>query len=177
MTQQEVFNAAYWASKDPEVRKLKDMENRKALAADLARQGFAINMWIEYHGFDPYSTMTMLKQYGYTWISRLFGTPMPNVAPGVSLPGYPQYDPNHPPADAIKISTDLSDYPPFDKVPPPPPVKPINPVGSLADENAYYDLCGPLFANGAEWTDERGKFVKHVKQGPVYLISWWEKVA
>lgn len=115
------FDAAYWASKSPEVRKLgtfdisdwAGMYHASVLADQLASQGFQIDTPIMVWQWDPGKIMAQRIAYGYTWVpsakgSNVQGTPG-NTNPNVKVP----YDPTVVPAGAIKVSLDLDDYPAF----------------------------------------------------------------
>src|SRR5580700_10805393 len=114
-TVQTAFDKAYWASQPPELQALPaiaDLGQRCTRAAALAAQGFVVDVPIMVWGWDPYLVMTMRANYGYTWVPSAL---QPNiaVAPGVTQPGTASYDPAHPPAGSIRVSTNIADYPPF----------------------------------------------------------------
>lgn len=54
-----------------------------------------INTW----GWDPLKTDQLRNTFGYSWTPNSSQAPV-SVAPGLSLPGMPVYDPSHPPAGA-----------------------------------------------------------------------------
>lgn len=183
MPSQQEFNQIYRASLPPAVRNLMDIQDdggdgsKEKLAADLARQGYLIDVPIQVWGWDPYLTMALRQSFGYTWVSSALLAPV-MVAPG--LPGFgtlPAYDPKNPPPGSIKVSLDPADYPPFD-----PPVTvtvvtpPAVPVGQQAVGNLYLSVVGELYPDGAKFSDARGTFEKHISLTPFGRNSYWEKI-
>ncbi len=168
MTPQQEFDAAYKLSLPPKVRALLDMAQddpaRVALAQSLALEGFVIDNAIMVWGWDPYVVMNVRKDLGFTWVPSALQPNVP-VTPGLSFPGLPSYDPDHPPAGSIKVSLDLKDYPAFD-----PPVPVPVPSGDLVGRQALGDLYGSTML-GNEVPDgtrvQQGGviYVKHVVQG------------
>jgi hypothetical protein len=183
-TQQETFNAAYRAAQPPDVQALLDIPNtadgsadnkRAAIAIDLAQKGRIIFVETMVLGFDPWSTMSLLKRDGYTWAPNMLQPPV-RVAPGIDQQGGPgNYDPANPPAGSIKVSTDLADYPPYT---PPAPV-PLPPhitsyVGGLNAGNVYYaPYPDDPNVDGQTVSDPRGTFTKHVRLSPWGKMSWY----
>jgi hypothetical protein len=120
------FNATYWASKAPEILKLRDAVRvhpedayaiSRAFAESLAARGklsapYLVDVPIMTWGWDPLLTMQLRMQYGYMWVPSAL-TPPVEVAPGIVVPGMPSYDPNNPPPLSIKVSVDPADYPEF----------------------------------------------------------------
>jgi len=101
---------AYWASQPEEVRVLRtieDNEERGQMALKLTAEGFAIDPCIMIHRWDPYMTMKIRKAEGYTWVPAVGQNGIP-VAPGLSFPDLPSYDPASPPRGAILVSTDFA---------------------------------------------------------------------
>ena len=101
---------AYWATQPPAVQALRDIPNdsdRMNMAHDLAAKGYAIDVPIMVWGWDPLTTMMIRQSYGYTWVPS---ATQPNIVagPGISFPGAQDYDPAHPPAGSIKVSTDFA---------------------------------------------------------------------
>src|SRR6204780_4714587 len=114
-TTQQQFDQAYWASQPPAIQALQsiaDQEQRATAAAQLATNGFTIDVPIMVWGWDAFLTMTMRAQFGYTWVPSALQPPV-SIAPGIAQPGVVSYDPLHPPAGSIKVSTSIQDYPPF----------------------------------------------------------------
>lgn len=177
---QKEFDAAYWASQPPELRaRLDDDLQRAGLrAVQLAAKGFIVDVPIMVWGWDPYLTMKLRSDFGYTWVPSALQPP-PGNAPGapISATGI-AYDPLKPPPGSIRVSLDPKDYPPFD--PPKPPVVlrvDQSPVGPQNLGTTYYAMIGDPWPDGKEWdTDPRGKFKKHVVNTPFGLQGWWEKV-
>ena len=179
-TTQQQFDQAYWASQPPEVQALKsitDPGQRATEAAELATDGFTIDVPIMVWGWDPYLVMTMRAQAGYTWVPSALQPPV-SIAPGVMLPGVVPYDPLHPPDGSIRVSVNIADYPPFT---PPQPVSPApaptDPVGLQSVGNLYLSVPGDSYPNGATFTDSRGTFEKHIVVTPFGRSGYWEKVA
>ena len=150
-----VFDAAYVASKDPRVQALfagtmglpsapgsaptgpqaLDPTVRANNAYNLALLGLLIDAPIDAFGGDPYTLMLERTQYGYTWVPLALVAPI-TLAPGLSFPGVPTYDPSPPfPPGSIKVSLDLKDYPPFPVVVKPPALVPF--VGSYMGNGFY----------------------------------------
>jgi hypothetical protein len=101
---------AYWAMQPEEVQALRTIQDpveRGLLAQELSQQGFAIDPNIMLFGWDPYMTMKMRMEEGYTWIPALGQSNIP-VSPGLSYPGLPSYDPGHPPPGSIPVSMDFA---------------------------------------------------------------------
>jgi hypothetical protein len=97
---------AYWAKQPAAVQQLREIDNmdeRKALAAQLASAGYTIDVPIMVWGWDAGKVMQARESYGYTWVPSAL---QPNVtaAPGISAPGLTPYDPANPPAGSILLS-------------------------------------------------------------------------
>jgi hypothetical protein len=177
---QTAFDKAYWASQPPELEALPaiaDLGQRTTRAAALAAQGFSVDVPIMVWGWDPYLVMTMRTNYGYTWVPSAL-QPNISVAPGVTQPGAVAYDPTHPPAGSIKVSTNIADYPPLT---PPAPVPQLatdgDPVGPLSVGTLYLSVVGDNYPDGAKFTDSRGTFLKHVTITPFGRGNYWEKIS
>ena len=98
-TTQQQFDQAYWASQPPAVQALQsitDQDQRATAAAQLATEGFTIDVPIMVWGWDAYLVMTMRAQFGYTWVPSALQPPV-TIAPGDAQPGVVAYDPLHPP--------------------------------------------------------------------------------
>jgi len=96
---------AYWAKQPAAVQQLREIEDpdaRKVQAAQLAGQGYAIDVPIMVWGFDAGKTTALRQQYGYTWVPSANQNPI-ELAPGLSFPGMQAYDPAHPPAGSIIV--------------------------------------------------------------------------
>jgi len=178
---QTVFDQAYWASQPPEVQALmgiSDQGQRAAQAAQLATQGFTIDVPIMVWGWDPYLVMSMRASYGYTWVPSAL-QPAVAMAPGISIPGAMPYDPANPPAGSIRVSTNIPDYPPFTpQSQPAPPTPPGNdPVGAQSVGALYLSVPGDIYPDGAQYTDSRGTFLKHVVVTPFGRTGYWQKIS
>lgn len=102
---QTAFNNNYWAKQPEAVRQLRDIgdpDQRAQTAANLAGQGYAIDVPIMSWGWDPYHVTNMRQGYGYTWVPSALQAPV-RSAPGITLPGVTAYDPNNPPAGSIMV--------------------------------------------------------------------------
>ena len=180
------FDQAYQAAQPPEIRALMEMPDgsdldhgaKVARAAQLAQQGFPVDVPIMVWGWDPYLCMLYRQQFGYTWVPSALQPPV-TVAPGLGAVGnLPAYDPNHPPAGSILVSTNPANYPPFDPpAPVPPPAAITDPVGAQSVGNLYLSVAGETYPDGAKFTDARGTFSKHVVVTPFGRTNYWEKVA
>lgn len=184
MSQQQTFNDAYWAHQPPELQVLRGIQDtpegwqkRSDLAHALALQGFLILPDVMVQGYDPWFVMNIRKEDGYTWLPNLL-QPRITVAPGIAQAGVPMYDPSHPPAGSIKVSTDLTDYPPFT----PPAAAPAHThTGSWVGDkmtganNLYYaPFADDPNADGTEVSDPRGTFIKKMKALPWGVAKWYE---
>ena len=96
---------AYWSQQPPAVQHLRDMKDRSqraAVGAQLASEGYSIDVPIMVWGWDPAITTQLRQSYGYTWVPSALQPPV-QVAPGLSFPGLQSYDPAHPPAGSIEV--------------------------------------------------------------------------
>jgi hypothetical protein len=177
---QKTFDAMYTAAQPPEVRALmaiQDQTQKEGRAVELAVKGFVIDKAIMVWGMDPYDTMRLRQDYGYTWVPSLLVGPV-QLAPGLTVPNMMPYDPAHPPAGAIKVSLDPADYKPFD---PPKPAAPVasvvSPVGGLNYANIYFSTPGDAEPDGEIVSETRGMFKKHRVVGPWGPSQFWEKIS
>ncbi len=172
---QQAFDAAYWASQPPAVRALQGNTDGSK-AASVAILGYTIDTQTMVWGWDPCLVMSLRKGFGYTWVPNALQAGV-QMAPGNTSPGnLIPYDPNNPPAGAIKVSTDAADFKPFD--PPPPPKAPVvitNPVGAQSFGNIYLAVAGDASPDGTTFTDERGTFIKRMVATPFGRNVYWEK--
>lgn len=101
-----VLYADWWWSQQPEpikeLRKVQNFAERRDKALALARQGYLIDGSIVVAGVDPLAIMELRRKYGYTWIPAYDEKPI-LVAPGVTFPGLPSYDPSNPPPRSIPV--------------------------------------------------------------------------
>jgi hypothetical protein len=178
---QQQFDQAYWASQPPAIQALQsitDQEQRATVAARLATRGFTIDVPIMVWGWDAFLMMTMRAQFGYTWVPSALQPPV-TIAPGDEQPGVTAYDPLHPPAGSIEVSTNIQDYPPYFPAPLPAPQVPAgnDPVGLQSIGNIYLSIPGETYPDGATFTDPRGTFEKHLVVTPFGANAYWQKVA
>lgn len=97
---------AYWAAQPAEVQRLMQcntVEMRETMARELADKGFIIDVPIMVWGWDPLATMVVRRNQGYTWVPSANMAPV-SVAPGISFPGLPPYDPNTIPPGGIPVT-------------------------------------------------------------------------
>ncbi len=178
ITDQSQFNNVYWAAQAPLVSSLKggNADTNQIKLPSLIAAGYLIDVPIMIWGLDPYYTMYMRKQYGYTWVPSATQPPI-SVAPGLAYPGAPEYDPAHPPAGSIKVSLDPIDYPPFVAPPPPPPL-PTGLVGAyLGYANMYVAVQGqntPL-KDGQIYEQDGVMYTYHKVGNPFGFAVWFTK--
>jgi hypothetical protein len=97
---------AYWNAQPAAVQPLRTMADetqRAALAEQLASEGYKIDVPIMVWGWDAAKTTELRQSYGYTWVPSLGEQASIPVAPGLTFPGLPSYDPNHPPPGSILV--------------------------------------------------------------------------
>lgn len=180
--QEQEFDAAYRASRPLEVevlRYIEDFTARLSRAAELAAKGFVIDVPIDAWGWDPAKVMELRVSQGYTWVPSAL-MPAVTIAPGIGAPGMVPYDANNPPPGAIKVSVNISDYPPFKPTSPPVsvPNAQSDPVGLQSLGNLYLSVPGETYADGQRYTDDpRGVFLKHVVITPFGRTNYWEKIS
>ena len=172
---QDVTNEIYWASQPEAVQVLQNLpdEKKSAVAEELAKAGYKIDIPIMVWSWDAYKVMKMRKDYGYTWVPSAL---MPNIAiaPGLIMSGAVPYDPNSPPSGSIKVSTEAKDYP--SAVKPPETKVDKSPVGQQSIGNLYLTTVGDTLPVDTIVAEDRGKFVKRVKAGPFGNWAYWEKI-
>ncbi|HLG99823.1 MAG TPA: hypothetical protein VKX49_26170 [Bryobacteraceae bacterium] len=177
----QIFADAYWASQPTPVQALRALASpdRITLAMELAQQGFVIDVPIMVglavtgDQMDPLECMTIRQVDGLSWVPSAL-QPSIGFLPGGGNAPYNPYDPLHPPAGAIKVSTSLADYPPF--AAPAPIVAPANNVvGPLAFGSLYAPGPGamnngqPTVKNGQQVTQNGQTFTARVVMG---LMGW-----
>ena len=199
---QALFNTAYYASKATAFQPLYSgragaalyksdpltWDQVNTLISQLLAQGYTIDEQIDFLGMDPYTIMYCREQYGNTWVPAGLGD-----VPGTSEPPIRYTGPV--PAGAIKVSTLLSDYPPYPVPTPTEPVTPpiqqaANPVGIriIAQIPQQPGNVGDIFrcaaandgyALGATWTGVSGAFNgTWTKQAlEMGLMTVWTKTA
>ena len=97
---------AYWNAQPAAVQPLRTMANetqRAELAQQLASEGYKIDVPIMVWGWDAAKTTALRQSYGYTWVPSLGEQASIPVAPGLTFPGLPSYDPNNPPPGSILV--------------------------------------------------------------------------
>lgn len=178
MTTQQIFNAAYKASLKPSVAALFDLQAgdpvRGEMALQLAQSGEIIDGPIMVWNWDPYTTMLVRQTDGYTWVPSYLQPPV-MVAPGLTYPGLPSYDPNDPPVGSIKVSTNPADFKPYGGSTPPAPV--LSYVGQFMYENASgqnvysfgtkiaFPTATESVANGETLTEAGHTYLVNISQG------------
>jgi hypothetical protein len=199
---QSLFDAAYFNSKPPAFQPLYNsfsgaqngalaplsQADRGTLIAQLIASGYTIDEQIEFWAWDPYMTMFIREQYGYQWVLPGLG------AAGTANPDQPSYT-GPAPAGAIKVSTLLSDYPPYpvpvNNVPVVPPIpQAADPVGQriipqVPQQTNYVGdvfrcaVSNDGFAIGDTWTGTSGAFTgTWTKQAlELGLMIVWTKTA
>jgi len=99
------FNETYWAKQPSAVQQLQSIEDpgeRSLMASQLASEGYKIDVPIMAWGWDPSQVTSLRQSYGYTWVPSALQNPIA-VAPGLSVPGMQDYDPNNAPAGSIAV--------------------------------------------------------------------------
>jgi hypothetical protein len=178
------FNAAYWASKSPAVRKAAELgiPGRADAMTALAQSGLAIDRQIDIMGYDAYETMLTRRLYGYTWVpSALQMITFP--PPGFALPGQTPYDPERPPAGSVLVhdpnTFDIGAwYPPFD---PPAPLASPDPSPAMIDfsqpwpeKNGWFSTQAGNAVPAGQEHDEDGKtYLKIVMPWPFGAYHGW----
>jgi len=98
------FDDTYWASQPAAVQQLRNIEDptqRTEVAAQLAEQGYSIDVPIMAWGWDPQITTATRQSMGYTWVPSAMQQGV-QVQPGLTYAGQ-SYDPAHPPAGSIAV--------------------------------------------------------------------------
>lgn len=103
---QRAFDNAYWASQPAAVQALRtmpDSSQKTALAAQLATEGYSIDVPIMVWGWDPSIVTSMRQAEGYTWVPSALQNPV-EMLPGLPAMGsITAYNPNNPPAGSIAV--------------------------------------------------------------------------
>lgn len=152
----------FWLYFPVEVRALRDMEpsERFVYAMDLLARGFLLVGDVMIFEVDPITYINLCFNQGYRWVTA-WGDPTVPVAPGITFPGMPSYDPAAPPKRSIPISLDPAAYPPHD--PPPPVVQPGTPAPTL---NVVGDFLG-----GGYYGRGHGANPQTVEHGKPYVAQ------
>lgn len=175
----EQFNAAFWGSYPPEVQALSGMEpftdERMERAILLASRGYSIDCEIQARGVSAWETMKLREAYGYTWVPSLLQDPIV-IAPGLEIPGVAPYDPKHPPKGSIKVSSDINDYPPFEKPAEKPVIEiPAKPWFEVPQGIGKFSVRpGDNSPAGAVYEGPEGKFAKVKIPSPFGFWAYWE---
>src|SRR5271154_7344422 len=101
------FDAAYWASQPPAIQQFRGMskDDAVALAAELFAAGYLIDYIIMVDGWDPYVTMALRVQGGWTWTYSMNQT-VTTSSPNNHVPGLADYNPDPPyPPNSIEVRT------------------------------------------------------------------------
>lgn len=103
---QQAFDNTYWANQPAAVqalRTLQDPSQRATLAAQLAGEGYQIDVPIMVWGWDPSIVTSMREAEGYTWVPSALQSPV-EMLPGLkTMGGLTAYNPNDPPAGSIPV--------------------------------------------------------------------------
>lgn len=146
ITDRSQFNARYWASRDPRVLALQQLNTadgfpntgaRLAAAHPLAQSGLILAAGIDIDGLDPFLYMRDLASLGFVWYSALFQQELPTS----QILDYQDASKAWP--NSVKISLDDGDYPPFSQ-PEPPPVN-LSPVANVPGVNGQYPINASVF--------------------------------
>lgn len=169
------FNQAYWLSKPPAVRSLRDMPlglpERANEGVRLAHLGYIVDRLIDVDGAEPYATMRAREEFGMTWSPSLLMQSVVLVGPTAN------YAPSPAPAGSVVVSSDAKNYPPYEVPAPPSPIDPPKvPVWRHNIGSLWFAAVGDKSANGTQYKDERGTFVKRVIPSPFGEWAYWEKV-
>lgn len=95
----------YWSKQPAEVQqlsKIDDQSQRSMLAAQLAAEGYSIDVPVMVWGWDPGKVTQLRQSFGYQWTPSAFQSPV-SAAPGISGGAILPYDPAHPPAGSIIV--------------------------------------------------------------------------
>ncbi len=180
---QSVFDPAYWSHFPAEIQALRTDTNAFLDAQKLSANptlAVLLDKPIMVDHDDPWLTMYLRIQFGYTWIPN---ATQPNIVagPGISFPGFPLYDPKNPPAGSIKVSLSLADFPSLVK-PVPAPVPSTDPIGVPMGGPFYATGKGfsaTTYPNGALYVDSRGTFLSNCGTSSVAMPNpwcYWSKV-
>lgn len=175
------FNNAYMASLDPRIvamMNISDPAARATQAQVLALKGLTIDVVLQVWGWSPYKTMALRQMYGYTWVPSALQNPVEN-APGLTTGNLTPYDPNNPPPGSIKVSLNLTDYPPF-PIPVLPPVPEQPYVGGLNFGTFYYVNVPAINAHlndGQEIDQDGHRYIFHKFLNPMGFSYAFERIA
>lgn len=184
---QSAFDAAYYASKPPAFQPLYNGRPGSAnpsaapitqsqawvLVGQLISQGWPVDEEIDAEGYDPLTTMFMRQLYGQTWEPAGLGLVQCTVVAQSGCVVTPGMYAGPVPPGQIKVSTLISDYPPY-PVPvnaapvAPPTSKAASPVGLRiipmipSQPNYVGDIFRAMandgYAFGDTWSGTSGSF-------------------
>lgn len=162
------FSDAYWASQPLAIQALKGNADATQWQA-LALAGYTIDVPIMVNQWDALTVMTIRQNDGLSWVPSALQPVIGFLPTGGDAPFNP-YDPFHPPAGSIRVSTNIADYPPL--IPPTPPAPPAtNVVGLLAFGTLYYPGPGamangkPTVTDGQQVQQDGATYTAHVTAG------------
>lgn len=106
---QEAFDELYWSVQQTAVQKARGLSYYAALslAGQLAQEGYVFDAAVVAWGYDPFLITQERLGYGYTWIPSA-GMPPITIAPGLSQPGVPSYDPAIIPPGGIPVTYNVT---------------------------------------------------------------------
>lgn len=156
------FVQAYWLAQPAPVRAFQKMQNtnpdgtisdaRGILALQLNSHGYDIDFPIMVWDWNPYYIMLIRENEGVL---------------------HPQYLNGK----AIKVSSDIKDYPPLDPPPAPTPSSGVKLVGNWAFNDIYYSTeAGKAIADGGEISEDGGKYRKMISQGLMGATHLFKRV-
>ncbi|HEX5227051.1 MAG TPA: hypothetical protein VFW44_05050 [Bryobacteraceae bacterium] len=102
---QQAFDQSYWATQPAAIIALRnaDPSERSTMAAQLASEGYKIDVPIMVWGWDPSIVTSMRQAEGYTWVPSALQSPV-EMLPGLpSMGGLAAYNPGNPPANSILV--------------------------------------------------------------------------
>ena len=150
----------YWLAQPPAIRALRNLPSgtdRDVKALALAQSGYFLDVPIMVWNWDPVSTMGVRQQLGFTWVPSALQAPLNGIGTGAPPPG------------SIRVSTNATDYPPYD--PPVPVVHATNVVGWQVFGNVYTFGPGalangkPMVTDGQVVTQDGVQYTAHVTSG------------
>jgi hypothetical protein len=96
---------AYWSKQPAAVQKLRNIDDpgqRAMTAAQLAADGYSIDVPVMVWGWEASKTTQLRQGFGYTWVPSAMQSPV-SAAPGISGASIIPYDPAHPPPGSISV--------------------------------------------------------------------------
>jgi hypothetical protein len=95
----------YWSKQPSAVQQLRNigaLDQRAAVAGQLAAQGYSIDVPVMVWGWDAGKTTQLRQGFGYTWVPAAMQMPV-TAAPGITGASVIPYDPAHPPQGSIRV--------------------------------------------------------------------------